>query len=158
MRTALTIGLLRLAFATSLKNAWCTARSPGRLPALSMTVSEDDVFSIGRLRRRASEIEGARTGFHQTAQYFQTDTQLGFLNVHKAPDDPHRLDNVVGRLPHGRVVLALDEYDGLFCSWVRHDHGGWSVREYADHIWLKRVQPEEFDGNSAPEDRMRSAD
>ena len=76
------------------------------------------------LRKRADELGGAKK--------YRVDAPRGFLNVHSEPDDPFRLDNVVEQLDHGTVVTAVEERDG----WVRHDMGGWSIREHGGHAFL----------------------
>ena len=76
------------------------------------------------LRKRADELGGAKK--------YRVDAPRGFLNVHSEPDDPWRLDNVVEQLDHGTVVTAVEERDG----WVRHDMGGWSIREHGGHAFL----------------------
>ena len=76
------------------------------------------------LRKRADELGGAKK--------YRVDAPRGFLNVHSEPDDPFRLDNVVEQLEHGTVVTAVEERDG----WVRHDMGGWSIREHGGHAFL----------------------
>ena len=87
------------------------------------------------LRKRADELGKKK---------YRVDAPRGFLNVHDAPDDPFRLDNVVEQLDgrhdgavvellvHGTVVTATEERDG----WVRHDMGGWSIREHGGHAFL----------------------
>ena len=59
----------------------------------------------------------------------------GFLNVHTAPDDPFRTDNVVTRLMHNDIVESVSERG----AWVEHDGGGWSIREYGGHRYLVPV-------------------
>ena len=76
------------------------------------------------LRKRADELGGAKK--------YRVDAPRGFLNVHAEPDDPFRLDNVVEQLDHGTVVTAVEESNG----WVRHDMGGWSIREHGGHAFL----------------------
>ena len=76
------------------------------------------------LRKRADELGGAKK--------YRVDAPRGFLNVHAEPGDPWRLDNVVEQLDHGTVVTAVEERDG----WVRHDMGGWSIREHGGHAFL----------------------
>ena len=76
------------------------------------------------LRKRADELGGAKK--------YRVDAPRGFLNVHDAPDDPFRLDNVVEQLDHGTVVTAVEERDG----WVRHDMGGWSIKAHGGHAFL----------------------
>ena len=53
--------------------------------------------------------------------------------VHADPGDPWRLDNVVDTLDHGTVVTGAEERDG----WVRHDRGGWSIKQYEGHAYLR---------------------
>ena len=75
------------------------------------------------LRKRADELGKKK---------YRVDAPRGFLNVHDAPGDPWRLDNVVEQLDHGTVVTAVEERNG----WVRHDFGGWSIREHGGHAFL----------------------
>ena len=76
------------------------------------------------LRKRADELGDAKK--------YRVDAPRGFLNVHAEPGDPWRLDNVVEQLDHGTVVTAVEESNG----WVRHDLGGWSIREHGGHAFL----------------------
>ena len=76
------------------------------------------------LRKRADELGAAKK--------YRVDAPRGFLNVHAEPGDPWRLDNVVEQLDHGTVVTAVEESNG----WVRHDMGGWSIREHGGHAFL----------------------
>ena len=69
-------------------------------------------------------------------RFYRVDALVGFLNVHREPDDPFRTDNVVARLSHGAIVEASAE-EG---EWVAHDGGGWSVRVYDGHEFLKPVE------------------
>ena len=75
------------------------------------------------LRKRADELGKKK---------YRVDAPRGFLNVHDAPGDPWRLDNVVEQLDHGTVVTAVEESNG----WVRHDMGGWSIKTHGDHAFL----------------------
>ena len=82
------------------------------------------------LRKRADELGKKK---------YRVDAPRGFLNVHSEPDDPFRLDNVVEQLDHGTVVTATEERDG----WVRHDMGGWSIREHGGHAFLVPLDDED---------------
>ena len=75
------------------------------------------------LRKRADELGKKK---------YRVDAPRGFLNVHAEPGDPWRLNNVVEQLDHGTVVTAVEESNG----WVRHDFGGWSIREHGGHAFL----------------------
>ena len=75
------------------------------------------------LRKRADELGKKK---------YRVDAPRGFLNVHDAPGDPWRLDNVVEQLDHGTVVTAVEESNG----WVRHDMGGWSIKTHGGHAFL----------------------
>ena len=79
--------------------------------------------------RRAAVDEGAGR------RYRVDNASPGFLNVHTAPDDPFRTDNVVARLMHNDVVESVSERG----AWVEHDGGGWSIREYGGHRYLVPV-------------------
>ena len=79
--------------------------------------------------RRAAVDEGAGR------RYRVDNASPGFLNVHTAPDDPFRTDNVVARLLHNDVVESVGERG----AWVEHDGGGWSIREYGGHRYLVPV-------------------
>ena len=79
--------------------------------------------------RRAAVDEGAGR------RYRVDNASPGFLNVHTAPDDPFRTDNVVARLLHNDVVQSVSERG----AWVEHDGGGWSIREYGGHRYLVPV-------------------
>ena len=79
--------------------------------------------------RRAAVDEGAGR------RYRVDNASPGFLNVHTAPDDPFRTDNVVARLLHNDVVESMSERG----AWVEHDGGGWSIREYGGHRYLVPV-------------------
>ena len=79
--------------------------------------------------RRAAVDEGAGR------RYRVDNASPGFLNVHTAPDDPFRTDNVVARLLHNDVVESVSERG----AWVEHDGGGWSIREYGGHRYLVPV-------------------
>lgn len=65
-------------------------------------------------------------------------TQKGFLNVHQEPSHPYDLSNIVGQLWEGQIVTSLapssSHQDG---SWIRHDHGGWSIRVFGGFVWLE---------------------
>lgn len=73
--------------------------------------------------RRAAIDEGAGR------RYRVDNASPGFLNVHTAPDDPFRTDNVVARLMHNDIVESVSERG----AWVEHDGGGWSIRDYGGH-------------------------
>ena len=113
------------------------ARATPRAASDSRTGSADvDAAAdatLRSLRARLSELDAAR----RAPRKFRVNTMHGFLNVHTDAGDPYRLDNVVGRLPHGEVVLALAANDGG--DWIAHDHGGWSVREHDGFEWLVPV-------------------
>jgi hypothetical protein len=67
---------------------------------------------------------------------YVTRTQLGFLNVHYEPTNPHDTDNVVGRLEEGQIVTSTGPKRGF---WIPHDGGGWSISKYGGFTWLEPI-------------------
>jgi hypothetical protein len=63
-------------------------------------------------------------------------TQLGFLNVHYEPTNPHDTHNVVGRLEEGQIVTSTGPMRGF---WIPHDGGGWSISKYGGFTWLDPI-------------------
>ena len=101
-------------------------------PRRALRSTSDDA-ALQSLRERVSELRLDAPSPSPRPKYRVT-TMHGFLNVHTDPTDPHRLDNCVGRLPDGEVVLALSENpEG---DWILHDHGGWSIRVFEGFEWL----------------------
>ena len=106
------------------------AVAPPDKPATGATTDAADAALYATLNaRRAAVDEGAGR------RYRVDNVSPGFLNVHTAPDDPFRTDNVVGRLLHNDVVESVSERG----AWVEHDGGGWSIREYDGHRYLVPV-------------------
>ena len=98
------------------------------LPANATAAADAALYATLNARRAAVD-EGAGR------RYRVDNASPGFLNVHTAPDDPFRTDNVVARLLHGDVVESVSERG----AWVEHDGGGWSIREYGGHRYLVPV-------------------
>ena len=67
---------------------------------------------------------------------YVTRTQLGFLNVHYEPTNPHDTDNVVGRLQQGQIVTSTGPMRGF---WIPHDGGGWSISKFGGFTWLEPI-------------------
>ncbi|CAK9098759.1 Canalicular multispecific organic anion transporter 1 [Durusdinium trenchii] len=97
--------------------ATSAVKSPVQLPS--------DEALAESLRKRQEELQKPRR--------YVVRTQRGFLNVHADPDDPYRSDNVVGRLWEGEIVTGLEDRG----DWLRHDHGGWSIRFHGGFEWLR---------------------
>ena len=53
--------------------------------------------------------------------------------MHSEPDDPHRVDNIVGQVMEGEIIQSTGAPKGI---WEQHS-GGWSVREYGGFCWLE---------------------
>ena len=85
----------------------------------------DDLYAS--LRARQDEIK-AGGGIRYKVQ-----TQRGFLNVHSEPEDPFATHNIVSQLQEGQIVTSVGPPSG---TWVQHDAGGWSVREFGGFQWL----------------------
>ena len=96
---------------------------------LATTDAADTALYATLNARRAAVDEGAGR------RYRVDNASPGFLNVHTAPDDPFRTDNVVTRLMHNDIVESVSERG----AWVEHDGGGWSIREYGGHRYLVPV-------------------
>ena len=103
----------------------CSCRST---PHLSVTTSTELLDSLKA--RKAAVEDGAGRFYRVNA------LAPGFLNVHSAPGDPWRTDNVVCQLQDGAVVESLQE-EGV---WINHDGGGWSIRVYEGHAFLVLVE------------------
>ena len=127
LRCAIIVGLL----ASSVD----ALRLPSPTRALSATASTrapiDSSELLKSLEKRAAEIKNGAG-----RRYRVNNPHVGFLNVHLEPDDPFRTDNIVCQLGHGAVVTSERE-DG---SWVCHDGGGWSIREYDAHAYLVPIE------------------
>ena len=93
--------------------------------ASTLSPAESSALYASLKARRADVDDGA-------GKRFRVDSLVGFLNVHSEPDDPFRLDNVVGQLGHGEVVESTSERG----DWVAHDGGGWSIRVHDGHHFL----------------------
>ena len=91
-----------------------------------------DILLNADLSRR---IDAVHAG---AGRLFRVRTQVGFLNVHSQPDNPHRCDNVVAQLHEGQIVqvffssifsavcLCLSAGECADCKWLR---GGACRRE-----------------------------
>ena len=99
-------------------------------PHLSVSTAEESAL-LDSLKQRVAAVEDGAGRFYRVNALAP-----GFLNVHSAPDDPWRTDNVVCQLQHGAVVESLRE-EGV---WINHDGGGWSIRVYDGHDFLVLVE------------------
>lgn len=93
-------------------------------------LSELDQTLISKLRQRAKAVEEG------AGKLFRVRTQVGFLNVHSEPGDPHRTDNVVAQVTEGEIVQSTGPPSG---DWEQHSGGGWSVRSYGGFVWLEPI-------------------
>lgn len=82
------------------------------------------------LQRRQQAIEQG------IGKRYVTRTQLGFLNIHYEPTNPHDTNNIVGRLEQGQIVTSTGPMRGL---WIKHDGGGWSISKYGGFTWLEPI-------------------
>ena len=115
--------------ATGALDATPTAAADAATADRATTVAADAALYATLNARRAAVDEGAGR------RYRVDNASPGFLNVHTAPDDPFRTDNVVARLMHNDIVQSVSERG----AWVEHDGGGWSIREYGGHRYLVPV-------------------
>ena len=100
----------------------------GRLIKTEDTVDDSSWMESLKKRQRALK--------QGIGKRYVTRTQLGFLNIHYEPTDPHDTNNIVGRLEEGQIVTSTGPTRGF---WIPHDGGGWSISKYGGFTWLEPI-------------------